>query len=105
MSVIVEFYQTKNLMKTQNGYVPIDLNLQLFGQVSSASRQDGIVYSLVAGALKFHSVSLHNLRTILLKPRKLIQSSFLKENTKFLAFELLLIRMEETLFYRIYSFQ
>ena len=61
------------------------------------------VYSLVAGALKFHSASLHNLRTILLKPRKLIQSSFPKRNTKFLAFELLLIRMEETLFYRIYS--
>lgn len=87
----------------QNGYVPIDLNLQLFGQAFSASRQDVVFYLLAVGAAKFHFVSLHNLCAIFLKPRKLIQSSFLKRNTKFLAFGLLLIRMEDNLFCRIYS--
>lgn len=87
----------------QNGYVPIDLNLQLFGQVSSTSRQDGAVSPLVAGAVKFHFVSLDSLCIILLKLQKLIQSSFLKRNTRFLSFELLLVRMEDPLSYRICS--
>lgn len=87
----------------QNGYVPIDLNLQLFGQVSSASRQDSIVFSLVVGALKFHFVSLDSLCVIFLKLQKLIQSSFLERSTKSLSFELLLAHMEDPLFYYIYS--
>ena len=87
----------------QNGYVPIDLNLQLFGQVSSTSRQDVVVFSLVAGALKFHFVILDSLCIILLKLQKLIQSNFLKRSTKFLSFELLSFHTEDPLFYRICS--
>ena len=72
----------------QNGYVPIDLNLQLFGQVSSASRQGAVVSFLMVGALKFHFAVLGSLYTMFLKLQKLIQSSLLKRNTIFLSFEL-----------------
>jgi hypothetical protein len=54
----------------QNGYVSIDLNLQLFGQASSTSRQGVAVYSLVAGALKFRFVNLGSLCKVSLKPQK-----------------------------------
>ena len=51
----------------QNGYVTIYLNLQLFGQVSSASRQVEGAFLLVAGAWKFHSVDLGSLCRVFLK--------------------------------------
>ena len=56
-------------MKMQNGYVAIDLNLQLFGQASSASRQHLVFSPLAVGAAKFHFVNLDNPCIILLKPQ------------------------------------
>ena len=87
----------------QNGYVPIDLNLRLFGQASSANRQNVVFFPLGAGASKFHFVNLDNLCIILLTLEYLIQGRFLKRSTKFLSFELLLIRTEDNPFYRICS--
>ena len=54
----------------QNGYVSIDLNLQLSGQASSASRQGIALYSLVVGALIFRFANLDSLCKVSLKPQK-----------------------------------